>query len=162
MRSSSILVQYSLACIAWLLIACDGDTGWQKTTYDIDIVNLNDPYRKLASFSYSLSEKKAQSILPKYQLEKMAPYLQYEVSVHRFTYQTTYRDSVITASGVIAIPIGKKNPSLLVFHHGTLFDDAHTPSLFPPDSWGNDLLAACGYITLTPDYIGYGTSKDIL
>jgi len=87
----------------------------------------------------------------------------YDVDFYDVTYKTTYNSVSINASGLLAVP---KNmpvaPALLSAQHGTIFSDAEAPSNFPDSFTGFEPFASEGYITLIPDYIGYGASKDIV
>jgi pimeloyl-ACP methyl ester carboxylesterase len=50
-----------------------------------------------------------------------------------------------------------------VYHHGTMFYDGYTPSLqMGTSEWGMELPSSNGYIVFLPDYIGYGTTADII
>jgi acetyl esterase/lipase len=129
----------------------------------IDVIHLDDSWRGLESHAYTYDASYARKNLKSIGLSEVAERILYDVSVHTFTYQTTYKGTSITASGAIAIPINKKNPSIMVHHHGTMFYDGYTPSLQTGASdWGMELTATNGYIVFLPDYIGYGTTADII
>lgn len=91
------------------------------------------------------------------------PLIQYDVDFFRFIYHTTFKGNQIEASGLLCIP---KNlpaaPALLSAQHGTMFSDAEAPSNFPASFTGFELFAATGFVTVIPDFIGYGISKDIV
>lgn len=82
----------------------------------------------------------------------------YDIASHRITYKTTYRGKEITVSGAIILPKDRSKPlPLLVYMHGTSFDKNNVPSMWQsPTSY--ILPAMSGFITLLPDYIGYGYS----
>ncbi|WP_084523848.1 alpha/beta hydrolase family protein [Adhaeribacter aquaticus] len=89
--------------------------------------------------------------------------LKYDVAFYKFTYKTTYKNSETEVSGLLAIPQNTPAPpALLSAQHGTMFADADAPSNFPAAFTGFELLASAGYITVIPDFIGYGVSKDIV
>ncbi|WP_345953842.1 prolyl oligopeptidase family serine peptidase [Mucilaginibacter sp. PAMB04168] len=91
------------------------------------------------------------------------PLIQYDVDFYKITYQTTYKGSKINASGLLCIPKGMTTtPALLSAQHGTMFRDADAPSNFPNTFTGFELFASAGFITVIPDFIGYGVSKDII
>ncbi|MDN5213566.1 lipase family protein [Fulvivirgaceae bacterium BMA12] len=86
-------------------------------------------------------------------------------TIHRVTYKTTFRDEPITASGLVVIPNGLDGPlPLLSAHHGTIFSNDEAPSEFSLTNGisGFELLSAAGFVSIIPDFIGYGESKDIL
>jgi len=88
--------------------------------------------------------------------------IQYDVQVYYITYLTTYKDQEIKASGLLALP---KNYTgslpILSGQHGTNFEQQDAPTNFPTAFTGFELFASAGYLTVIPDYIGYGISKDI-
>ncbi len=91
------------------------------------------------------------------------PLIQYDVDFYKITYQTTYKGNKINASGLLCIPKGMTTtPALLSAQHGTMFSDADAPSNFPNAFTGFELFASAGFITVIPDFIGYGVSKDIV
>lgn len=91
-----------------------------------------------------------------------APLIQYDVDFYNFTYYTTYKGGKIKASGLLGIPKGMSTaPALLSAQHGTMFADADAPSNFPLSFTGFELFASAGFVTVIPDFIGYGVSKDI-
>lgn len=109
--------------------------------------------------------------LPKLALQALAlqkgfgnyvQFISYDVQFYKFIYKTTFKGNTIQASGLLAIPQGLPDtPSLLSAQHGTMFNQADAPSNFPNSFSGFEIGAAAGFITLIPDFIGYGISKDI-
>jgi predicted esterase len=91
-----------------------------------------------------------------------APLLNFGVSIYKIGYLTEYKGRIIKASGAIGIPIlpaGAK-AAVVVFAHGTKMSggDSIPSSGLDPATM---LTTAFGFITISPDYIGYGDSKDI-
>ncbi|GAB3541280.1 hypothetical protein GCM10027443_40400 [Pontibacter brevis] len=87
--------------------------------------------------------------------------IKYGVSVYKVVYSTTYQGKDIKASGLICVPQGITTPApILSAQHGTIFTQNEAPTNFNGLS-GFELFAAAGYVTLIPDYIGFGESKDI-
>ncbi|RNI21766.1 alpha/beta hydrolase family protein [Rufibacter latericius] len=94
---------------------------------------------------------------------EFVPVIDYDIEVFRFVYNTTYKGSQIQASGLLCIPANTPSaPALVSAQHGTMFDDDDAPSNFPNSFTGFELIASVGYITVIPDFIGYGVSKDIV
>lgn len=88
--------------------------------------------------------------------------IKYDVQVYQVTYLTTYKEQEIQASGLLAVP--KNAPEALPIlsgHHGTTFEQQDAPTNFPATFTGFELFASAGYLTVIPDYIGYGISKQI-
>ncbi len=88
--------------------------------------------------------------------------IKYDVDFYKVVYKTNYNGNMIDVSGLLAIP---KNfpgtPSMLSAQHGTMFRYADAPSNFPTAFTGFELFAAGGFVTLIPDYIGFGVSTNI-
>lgn len=145
-----------------ILISCV-EQGPEEQVKGIDAINLADAWRSLDSHAYTFNAARARSLAETIGLSDIAARIHYDVSVHRFTYQTKYKGASLTASGAILIPIHKQNPSIMVYHHGTMFYGANAPSLQMHNSeWGMELTSSNGYIVFLPDYIGYGTTAEIL
>jgi pimeloyl-ACP methyl ester carboxylesterase len=88
----------------------------------------------------------------------------YNARVYRVTYNTTYKGDEILASGLVALPITTDKVPMLSVHHGTIVQHNAAPS----EQGENDeemilysALASSGLITLIPDMIGFGESKEI-
>lgn len=87
----------------------------------------------------------------------------YSVEVVKLTYNTTLESGlVVQASGIVAIPESKVGPSpLLSYQHATIFKDTAAPSNNPLFDMTPILAASAGFVTVAPDYIGYGVSKSL-
>ncbi len=88
-------------------------------------------------------------------------------TAYRITYNTTNVDgSVVVASGAVFVPDVKNTVPILNYDHGTYFpsQERSVPSYLQP---GNSELSICklfsgaGYLVVMPDYIGYGSTKDL-
>lgn len=89
--------------------------------------------------------------------------MQYDADVYKVTYRTVYEGTEIIASGIVALPRTRNPVSMISFHHGTIVQNEDAPS----QSTGEALalfaaLASAGFIAVVPDYIGFGSSADIL
>lgn len=90
------------------------------------------------------------------------PYVKHGIEAFKITYSTQYKEKDILVSGTLCIPDKAGPKPLLVFNHGTTFQSGLIPS-----NWANGvrievLWATNGYITLIPDYIGYGVNTEEL
>lgn len=89
----------------------------------------------------------------------------YDLHVYRLTYRTQLPDgSPILASGVVYVPSQPKTATypLLSLQHATVYDHAQAPSALNlhQANFNYSVYFACqGYITVCPDYIGYGKSS---
>lgn len=91
--------------------------------------------------------------------------LLYDVDVYKVTYNTEYKGSVITASGIVSLPKTENTISMVSLHHGTIVTNDEAPS--EQSSSGESMilfaaLASPGFIAVVPDYIGFGSSAHIL
>jgi pimeloyl-ACP methyl ester carboxylesterase len=85
---------------------------------------------------------------------------------YKLTYGTPDVSAIIiNASGLMCLPAAKSggNP-VISYQHGTIFQDRDAPSSFltSGDAIIGAVLAGLGYITVLPDYIGYGDSTAVL
>ncbi len=91
--------------------------------------------------------------------------LKYDVDIYKVTYKTPYKSTEIIASGLIILPVTTEPVSMISFQHGTIAAHADAPSASTPQSTSLILYAAmasAGFITVVPDFIGFGASKDLL
>ena len=89
--------------------------------------------------------------------------VRYDVAIYRITYLTTFQDKEIEASGLVAVPVNRPTPApVLSVQHGTNFKHDEAPSLMADGLNGAEFFAAGGYVTLMPDYLGFGASKQVL
>lgn len=92
--------------------------------------------------------------------------MRFDVAVYTITYQTLDAFGNITsASGVVGVPVGiQTGAPLLSFQHGTVIRRDHAPSVNPVET-GADialfLMGSSGYLTLVPDYLGFGASDGL-
>ncbi len=89
----------------------------------------------------------------------------YDANVYKVTYKTTYKSQDITGSGLIVLPKTTDEVAMISFQHGTitLHDDA--PSNFSssdPNALLYGALSSSGFITVIPDFLGFGSSSSIL
>jgi pimeloyl-ACP methyl ester carboxylesterase len=91
--------------------------------------------------------------------------LRYEVDIYKVKYKTHYKDNEITASGLVILPKTTDQVGMLSFQHGTISANAEAPTSLPINSTELILYAALGssgFITVVPDFIGFGESKNVL
>ncbi len=92
-------------------------------------------------------------------------WIQYGMDIYRLTYRTTYHDQPTEASGLVCIPKGLSTAApLLAGMHGTILDKASAPSNFNIKNLkgrSQELFASMGFITVIPDYLGFGASAKL-
>ena len=90
--------------------------------------------------------------------------LTYNVEVYSVTYNTIDVDGNITeASGAIMVPIDASPAPLLSIQHGTVFyrnKVASSGALVPSEGPVGLAFSSAGYVTIIPDYLGYGVSTE--
>lgn len=93
--------------------------------------------------------------------EELKPFLDYDIRVYEITYKTDYLGQEIIASGLVGFPDTNESIPMLSFQHGTIVKHSDAPT---EDDYYPLLasMASAGYILLIPDYIGFGSSADLL
>lgn len=92
-------------------------------------------------------------------------FIDHPVTAHRVVYKTQFKGEEILVSGVVAYPEDVSNPPLLSAQHGTIFAESKAPSnidVLSGQFSGFEFFASAGYITIIPDFIGYGESGEIV
>lgn len=86
----------------------------------------------------------------------------YDVQAWRLRYRTLdVEGDLVEASGLLGVPVkadGAASP-VLSFQHGTIFRNAEAPSQNVVATEPGLLLASLGFLTISPDYVGYGASQ---
>ena len=87
----------------------------------------------------------------------------YDIDIVRLTYNTVSEEGdIVKASGTVALPRGKTGASpLLSYQHATIFLNSVVPGNDPTFDFTPILAASAGFVTVAPDYIGYGASSEI-
>jgi len=85
--------------------------------------------------------------------------IDYPVNAYRVVYHTASAtgDSVTLASGLIAVPQGSCDFPLFCYHHGTTYYGTLVSELELEWQVGV-VMAANGYLSVLPDYLGYGAT----
>lgn len=144
--------------VLFLSYSCNNEK-FTSITKEIPFISLQDPYRTLPDYKFTVSTATLKSIYEKNGVQNPDSFIKYPVSFHRLVYTTTFKGQQISASGAIVIPICPQiAPGIVSFQHGTMFADSDTPS----DANSDELPFFNEYILFIPDYIGYGASKDIV
>ncbi|BDD09942.1 hypothetical protein FUAX_23740 [Fulvitalea axinellae] len=142
-----------IALIALLVLA----QACGSSSSDEDIVPVN---KKLVSYNESGSLTSSAAVLGATFLGygDLANILEHDIKTYKVVYKTNLGDKEVEASGIVSLPEGDKAFPLAMIHRGTIFSDGDAPS---EESFSTYALAgSAGYIGITPDLIGFGTSKD--
>ncbi|WP_392538242.1 alpha/beta hydrolase family protein [Legionella sp. 227] len=112
----------------------------------------------------TLSKEAAQTIL-----KKMPPLdvleASYDVTLYKINYKTSAPDGHMTvASGLMAVPSVTADVGIVSYQHGTRFNHEDAPSrMKESDSIYPALFASHGgYLTVLPDYLGFGDNELML
>ena len=97
---------------------------------------------------------------------QLAAYIKNGYTAYRITYNTVNTDGQeIVASGAIFIPDTKTALPLFNYNHGTIFpsQEKQAPSYlgYNYELIIGKLFSGAGYLVVMPDYLGYGTTKNI-
>ncbi len=88
-------------------------------------------------------------------------YIEHDVDIYRVTYSTMLYDEVITASGLVCVPVTPGSYPALSFQNGTNTLHSNAPSV-NPSNFSYQLVenvASMGFIVIIPDYPGFGSSE---
>ncbi|MEA5139879.1 alpha/beta hydrolase family protein [Arcicella rigui] len=92
--------------------------------------------------------------------------VKYDIKAYKIVYKTKNTDGTeVQVSGALLIPTTTEAVPLISQQHGTIRSDTDAPSNYGTGSESYSiasLFASNGYIIACPDYIGYGTSKNIV
>lgn len=148
-----------LILLMLLVVACNRDTD--------DILDNDYLVNYEASSVYPLAViKSALSIrmLEYPELDDIVEHVKYSVQIYKINYKTHFGDSVVTASGLVCLPMADEQFPVISFQNGTNTDHNNAPSTNPtnPNYMMLEFMASNGYIVLITDYIGFGASSDLL
>ena len=94
---------------------------------------------------------------------QFSKYMKYTIKLYKIKYNTTYKGQPIVASGLISYPTGLSDsmPTMIVGNYQS-YADKDTPSEFdfPNNFTFFAAIASTGYLTLIPDMLGFGETKD--
>ena len=86
----------------------------------------------------------------------------YDFKVYNILYQSVdVNGDKILLSGALMIPVNKDNPSMLTINHGTVTSRTDAASIYPLriiEGPMGMIATSIGYVTLIPDYPGFGSS----
>jgi len=88
-----------------------------------------------------------------------------DVDVYKVTYNTEYKGTSVVASGLISFPKSGEPAPVLSYQHGTITRDADAPSNFAinkPEALVTGAFSSSGFVTVIPDYVGFGSTSSIL
>ncbi len=144
---------------SFFLIGCGGSGG---TTSQNEVQS----HQFLVNWELlvEMDAQKLKDTLPPQQ----ATFVQFGYKAYKIAYNTTYQGQKIVASGLLVLPLGyeaiENFPLATVCDaHGTEFTNANVPTnAFMPTQNGVGVAFSSmgGFVTLQPDYIGFGDSLE--
>ncbi len=129
-----------------------------------DIKPVDNQYFKESTQLSSFTKEQLQAVAALGGYSNFVPMIENGIVLHKITYKTTFKGDEIEASGLVVVPDIAGTYPLLSGQHGTIFSNAQAPSAFSLSQGlsGFEFFGAGGFIAIIPDYIGFGSSKDIL
>lgn len=146
--------QFSIAVLSVTFVGCSDTDNTQQPITLLEAESL-----------FTRSSSELQNFMELSGLDLPFEEIQYDVEVFKVTYKTLYKGEEITASGIVILPETNEPVGMLSFQHGTIAAHEEAPSALALSS--SELifysaLASPGFIAVIPDFIGFGSSKDIM
>ena len=89
--------------------------------------------------------------------------VRYDASIYKVTYITSYQGESTEASGLVCVPINANMVDFPFFlgMHASISSQAESPSNYTnPLGTGLEFFATLGYISVIPDYLGFGNADE--
>ncbi|MDH5609604.1 MAG: lipase family protein [Cyclobacteriaceae bacterium] len=147
---------FTMICL--VLVSCDRD----EVTADLFSV---EPRLSSSQFVFTRTAGDIRGLFTVSGLDLPVQKINYATQMWRVEYNTLYKGTTITASGLVYIPESEESLPLISIQHGTIADNASAPSQKPLQDVENLLyagLAATGFVVAVPDYIGFGSSRELM
>lgn len=157
------ILYYIIIAISYSFFACKKSKS-ESEPIPIDTTNLVSPskYDNLdtAIVQASFSKELLNLLVSESPYHEFSSEIENGITTYKLIYTTKLNGQSILASGLLHLPVTiDENTPILSFQHGTTFKKSDAPSL---NTTGAGLFAGMGFITLEPDYIGYGSSSEVL
>lgn len=137
-----------------------GDHDFDSNKYLVSVTRIGDFTREQLNDRFN----------GKTPLAYLAAFDKHTISVFKIVYKTKFiNDSTVLASGCVIIPRDTPDPSMISMEHGDILTaDSLAPSYYMSSTstaatayHEGSAEASDGYITVLPDYLGYGASNDL-
>ena len=157
------IIFFNLLLLSGLFwISCDNDEALIGLQEEDQI-----PFRLISANKMSKPSKtNISSLISSSGLDFPLSQMKYDVQIWEITYETLYKGSNIVTSGMAYIPLGDREKfSYLLFAHGTIAANDEAPSklsMVDIQTFLYAAMASTGLITVVPDLIGFGSSKEIM
>ena len=163
MKQKMIISRFLLFLIAGTLLfsGCKSNLTEPDTTVKDQYLVGYSLVRSMTATEVTNLFSPAQSIYP--DVAGILPSVKTGAKVYSVTYNTALGSKKLVASGLVCIPDGGGTYPILSFQNGTNTVNASAPSL-SANSYTNQLItgfAATGFVTVLPDYLGFGSSTEV-
>ncbi|MCW8445503.1 alpha/beta hydrolase [Fluoribacter gormanii] len=114
-------------------------------------------YNYLGTFSKEMAQMALKKMPPLDALEA-----DYDVTLYKISYKTPAPDGhITTASGLVAVPLINGRLGIVSYQHGTRFNHEDAPSRMKEGDAVYPALFSShgGYLTVMPDYLGFGDNE---
>lgn len=89
---------------------------------------------------------------------------EYDIKIYTVEYRTTFNGESIIASGLVSVPDNNGSFPLISFQNGTNSCNSNAPTVNPFNPLYSllTMMAGNGYIMSVPDYIGFGSTDNLV
>lgn len=96
------------------------------------------------------------------EIEPIIDKIEHGITIYSITYLTQFEGEEVIASGLVCVPNSEETFPVLSYQNGTNTLHSEAPSVKPDKELFMliEFIAATGFITTIPDYIGFGSSSD--
>lgn len=140
--------------LAFLLFSCEEDSLTPPESSNEYLLD----YELLETFEAN----QLRTFIALYQQGADTDVIRYDVEIYKVTYLSSYQGQATEASGLVCIPAEAKVVSFPFFLglHASISSQSESPSNFSsPLGTGLEFFAALGYVSVIPDYLGFGVSS---
>jgi len=152
-RGVPVLRVLLLAFVLSVVASCSDDEDGPKRVVLVDATHV-----------LTRTAQDLKTYIPFFDIDVDPEVLEHDVDIYKVTYKATYKGAEITASGLVVLPKSSHEFGMVSFQHGTISAYSDAPTAQPINSTQLILyaaLASTGFITVVPDYFGFGESSQI-
>ena len=145
-----------------------GGMGCQEDSVEVDGDSMPSPPGSLHSYELlgEFSQDALRLAIAFTDYKEHQSRIQHGIQVFRVSYNTHFKGASVRASALVCLPdTTNEHTPLLMGMHGTLTEHSKAPSAFNLSQQhinGFEFFAALGFITMIPDYLGFGDSRSLV
>lgn len=148
------LIKFWVVFLVFIAVSCGSDNNEEPVIQNEYLVSSS----KVSAFSAG----QVALFTSQFGLSDVNDLLVNGFETYKIEYSTEFLGQSIIASGLINIPIGDGVFPIVSLQHGTIAANADAPSVNPTENLLFSAVASAGYIAVVPDFIGFGSSADIV